>query len=80
MERFIPTQSWVLKAKYALEGVIYEYDESKGQAADEFDKIRAVPADRVVATFEGSWKGQIWWKRKGEKVRFPLPLSLLWCA
>ncbi|CEH16964.1 Oxysterol-binding protein [Ceraceosorus bombacis] len=60
-------ESWVLKAKYALEGVIYEYDESKGQPATEFDKVRQVPQDRIVATFEGSWKGQITWKKKGDK-------------
>lgn len=57
-----------MKAKYALEGVIYEYDESNSQAAEEFDKVRQVPQDRIVATFEGSWKGQITWKKKGDKV------------
>jgi hypothetical protein len=53
-----------MKAKYALEGVIYEYDADK---EDELDKIKSVPQDRIVATFEGSWKGQITWKKKGEK-------------
>lgn len=59
-------QSWVLKAKYALEAIIYEYDPS---TEDEFDKIRSVPQDRIVATLEGTWKGTITWKKKGDKVR-----------
>jgi predicted secreted protein len=58
-------QSWVMKAKYALEAVIYEHDPSH---EDGYDKIRAVPQDKVVATLEGTWKGQITWKKKGEKV------------
>jgi hypothetical protein len=57
-----------MKAKYALEAVVYEYDESKGQAAEEYKRIRDVPQDRVVATLEGTWKGAITWKRKGDKV------------
>ncbi|PWN96789.1 hypothetical protein FA09DRAFT_299451 [Tilletiopsis washingtonensis] len=60
-------ESWVMKAKYALEAVVYEYDESKGQAAEEYKRIRDVPQDRVVATLEGTWKGAITWKRKGDK-------------
>lgn len=60
-----PLQSWVMKAKYALEGVIYEYEAGK---EDECDKIKSVPQDRIVATIEGTWKGQITWKKKGDKV------------
>lgn len=56
------------KAKYALEGVIYEYDSSKEGADVEFSQAKDVPADRIVATLEGSWKGQIYWKHKGDKV------------
>jgi hypothetical protein len=54
-----------MKAKYALEAVIYEYDPSK---EEEIDKVRSVPQDRVVASVEGTWKGQITWKKKGDKV------------
>lgn len=70
-------ESWLLKAKYALEGVIYEYDydasTSRGDGSDsdpaeEYKTIKEVPQDRVVATFEGTWRGKITWKRKGEKV------------
>jgi hypothetical protein len=64
-EYLTSTQSWVMKAKYALEGVIYEYDAGK---EDECDKIKSVPQDRIVATIEGTWKGQITWKKKGDKV------------
>lgn len=56
-----------MKAKYALEAVIYEHDPSK---EDDFDKIRSVPQDRIVATVEGTWKGQVTWKKKGDKVSY----------
>ncbi|MCO5589917.1 hypothetical protein L7F22_043886 [Adiantum nelumboides] len=59
-------ESWVGKAKYALEGVVYEYEEGK-EDPEQYTTIRDVPSDRVVLTFEGSWKGQIQWKLKGEK-------------
>ena len=55
-----------MKAKYALEAVIYEYEAG---TEDEYEKIKAVPQDKVVATVEGTWKGQVTWKRKGDKVR-----------
>lgn len=54
-----------MKAKYALEGVIYEY--SPSSSAEEFTSIRDIPTDRIVATFEGTWRGRVTWKRKGEK-------------
>lgn len=54
-----------MKAKYALEGVIYEYDQGK---EEEYEKSKNVPQDLIVATFEGTWKGQITWKKKGDKV------------
>ncbi|PWN36740.1 uncharacterized protein FA14DRAFT_112093, partial [Meira miltonrushii] len=59
-------ESWVGKAKYALEGVVYEYEEEK-EDPEQYTTIRDVPADRVIMTFEGTWKGQIHWKLKGEK-------------
>lgn len=55
-----------MKAKYALEGVIYEYEPG---SENEYEKIKSVPQDKIVATVEGTWKGQITWKRKGDKVR-----------
>ena len=59
-------ESWVGKAKYALEGVVYEYEEGKDDP-EQYTTIKDVPSDRVVLTLEGSWKGQINWKLKGEK-------------
>ncbi|PWN30970.1 hypothetical protein BDZ90DRAFT_229961 [Jaminaea rosea] len=58
-------ESWLMKAKYALEGVIYEYDSPDD--ADQYKAVKDVPGDKVVATFEGTWRGKITWKRKGEK-------------
>ncbi len=65
-----PTKSWLAKAKYAVEGVVYEYDEGAGEDPDEYSKIKQVPQDRVVATIDGVWRGDIHYKLKGEKVRF----------
>lgn len=57
-------ESWLMKAKYALEGVIYEYEEGQEEA---YTSIKEVPADKIVATFEGTWRGKITWKRKGDR-------------
>ncbi|TKY85452.1 hypothetical protein EX895_005614 [Sporisorium graminicola] len=58
-------ESWITKAKYALEGVIYAY--GPNDDADEYTSAKQVPQDKVLATFEGSWKGKITYKRKGDK-------------
>ncbi|KAN0065665.1 hypothetical protein ACQY0O_000795 [Thecaphora frezii] len=58
-------ESWLSKAKYALEGCIYEYGASDDP--EEFASVKQVPADRIVATFEGTWRGRITYKRKGDK-------------
>lgn len=60
-------ESWLMKAKYALEGVIYEYEGGDEDSATEFKTIKEVPQDRVVATLEGTWRGKITWKRKGDR-------------
>ncbi|CAO1626175.1 unnamed protein product [Parajaminaea phylloscopi] len=60
-------ESWLLKAKYAVEAVIYTYEAGKEESAEEFKSIKEVPQDRVVATIEGTWKGKITWKRKGDR-------------
>ncbi|PWN48611.1 hypothetical protein IE53DRAFT_399359 [Violaceomyces palustris] len=59
-------ESWVMKAKYALEGCIYEYDPAQDDA-EEYSRIKQVPPEKVVATFEGCWRGKIFYKRKGDK-------------
>lgn len=60
-------ESWLMKAKYALEAVIYEYDANEDGADEQYRSIREAPGDKVVATVEGTWRGRITWKRKGEK-------------
>lgn len=39
---------------------MYEYEEGK---EEEYTKIKNVPQDKVVAKFEGSWRGKITWKK-----------------
>ncbi|KAE8228299.1 hypothetical protein CF326_g6773 [Tilletia indica] len=56
-------ESWVGKAKYAFEGVIYEYEGDPEQ----YKRSKEVPQDSVVATIEGSWKGKITYTKRGEK-------------
>ncbi|GAC97547.1 predicted oxysterol binding protein [Pseudozyma hubeiensis SY62] len=58
-------ESWISKAKYALEGVIYEYEPNDDP--EEYTSAKQVPSDKVLATFEGCWKGKITYKKKGDK-------------
>jgi len=51
-------ESWLGKAQYALEGVIHTYEEGVTQHS-EWTKVKHVPKSRVVASFDGSWKGRI---------------------
>jgi hypothetical protein len=60
-------QSWLGKPKFAVEGVIIAYNPDKPEE-EEWSKIKNVPSDRILATLEGSWRKQIKYKRKGEKV------------
>lgn len=43
---------------YALEGVIHTYEEGETEH-EEWTKVKHVPEDRIVAYFDGSWKGRI---------------------
>lgn len=43
---------------FALEGVIHTYDEGETEH-EEWTKAKYVPTDRIVAHFDGSWKGRI---------------------
>lgn len=60
-------QSWLGKPKFALEGVIFSYNPDKPEE-EEWNKIKNVPSDRILASLEGSWRKQIKYRRKGEKV------------
>ncbi|KAK0537689.1 hypothetical protein OC835_001661 [Tilletia horrida] len=54
-------ESWVGRAKYALQGIIYEYDpETEGEDIKEkHRKIADVKPERVRVHIAGSWKGLI---------------------
>jgi len=43
---------------FALEGVIHTYEEGETEH-EEWTKAKHVPTDRIVAYFDGSWKGRI---------------------
>ncbi|GHJ83931.1 hypothetical protein NliqN6_0333 [Naganishia liquefaciens] len=59
-------EPWLGKPKFALEGVIFSYNPDKPEE-EEWSKIKNVPADRILANLEGSWRKQIKYRRKGEK-------------
>ncbi|GAA5995419.1 uncharacterized protein JCM10292_005159 [Rhodotorula paludigena] len=71
-------ESWITRPRFLVEGVVYdsfagEADPSgafEAGAADEkrFSRIRQVPKDRVVGTFEGNWRGEIKWRKAGEST------------
>jgi hypothetical protein len=50
-------QSWLGKARYLVDGVVYEYDE--GSDGENYTKAKQVPEDRVVARISGSWRGKL---------------------
>jgi len=51
-------ESWIGRAMFALEGVIHTYEEGETEH-EEWTKVKHVPADRIIAHFDGSWKGRI---------------------
>ncbi|KAL8280203.1 hypothetical protein RQP46_007317 [Phenoliferia psychrophenolica] len=57
-------ESWLMKSKFLVEGVIYTYEE--GQEST-YTKIKHVPTAAIVATLSGCWRGEIRWKRAGAK-------------
>jgi hypothetical protein len=58
-------KSWLGRAHYLVEGVIHTVFESDTTKCSEWTKVKHVPQHRIVATFEGSWRGLIRWKRVG---------------
>jgi hypothetical protein len=58
-------ESWLGKAHFLLEGVVHLVYESDGERCDEWTKVKHVPRDRVIACFEGSWRGGVKWRRVG---------------
>jgi len=64
-------ESWLGKAQYALEGVIHTYEEGETEH-EEWTKVKHVPKDRIVACFDGSWKGLIRYRLEN-RVPSPSP-------
>ncbi|QRV96260.1 oxysterol binding protein [Ceratobasidium sp. AG-Ba] len=65
-------ESWIGKAQFLLEGVIHTFDPSNAEECSTWTKVKQVPASRIVATFEGTWRGLIKWKRVDETDSRPL--------
>lgn len=63
-------ESWLGKPHYALEGVIHTYTEGESEV-EEWTKVKHVPQTRVVAVFEGSWRGVIRWRRASSAYSAP---------
>ncbi|KAG8733022.1 hypothetical protein FRC10_000474 [Ceratobasidium sp. 414] len=59
-------ESWIGKAQFLLEGVVHTYDPSDPEECASWTKVKQVPPSRVVATFDGTWRGMIKWKKTGE--------------
>jgi len=58
-------ESWLGKAHFLCEGVIHTV--TPGETCHlEWTKVKHVPTSRVIATFDGSWKHLIRWKRVEE--------------
>ncbi|KAF5350987.1 hypothetical protein D9756_008295 [Leucocoprinus leucothites] len=57
-------ESWLGRAHFLAEGVIHTVHEGETEH-EEWTKVKHVPADRIVAVFDGSWRGHIRWRRVG---------------
>ncbi|KAI0336723.1 hypothetical protein GY45DRAFT_1290568 [Cubamyces sp. BRFM 1775] len=55
-------ESWLGRAQFQCEGVIHTYD-PKESVHEEWTRVKHVPHERVLAVFDGSWRGRIRWKR-----------------
>lgn len=58
-------ESWLGRAHFLLEGVIHTVFESDANHCAEWTKVKHVPQNRIVAVFDGSWRGKIRWRRVG---------------
>ncbi|KAJ7054499.1 hypothetical protein C8F01DRAFT_491872 [Mycena amicta] len=57
-------ESWLGRAHFLVEGVIHTVVEGDTQH-NEWTKVKHVPLPRVVAVFDGSWRGRVRWRRVG---------------
>ncbi|KDR68350.1 hypothetical protein GALMADRAFT_256976 [Galerina marginata CBS 339.88] len=58
-------ESWLGRAHFLVEGIIHTVFEHDTNHCAEWTKVKHVPRDRIVAVFDGSWKGKVRWKRVG---------------
>ncbi len=58
-------ESWLGRAYFLLEGVIHTVFESDANHCAEWTKVKHVPQHRIVAVFDGCWRGKIRWRRVG---------------
>ncbi|GAA6015384.1 hypothetical protein JCM8202_002451 [Rhodotorula sphaerocarpa] len=71
-------ESWITRPRFLVEGVVYESSPNEAASdpeADQIDgsdrrftKVKQVPKDRIVGTFEGNWRGEVKWTKKGESA------------
>ncbi|KAF8734919.1 Oxysterol-binding protein, partial [Rhizoctonia solani] len=65
-------ESWIGRSQFLVEGVIHSYNPSEPDECASWTKVKSVPQSRVVATFDGTWRGLIKWKRVGSSETYPL--------
>ncbi|CAE6463052.1 hypothetical protein ACGC1H_002134 [Rhizoctonia solani] len=58
-------ESWIGRSQFLVEGVIHTYNPADPDECSSWTKVKSVPQSRVVATFDGTWRGLIKWKRAG---------------
>ncbi|CAG7847793.1 Oxysterol-binding protein-like protein 1 [Serendipita indica DSM 11827] len=56
-------EPWLGAPRFLVEGVIYKY--TPGPEQEAWTKVKQVPKDLVVATFDGCWRKSINWKKNG---------------
>ncbi|KAF9486277.1 hypothetical protein BDN70DRAFT_794567 [Pholiota conissans] len=62
-------ESWLGRAHFLVEGIIHTVFDSDANHCAEWTKVKHVPKDRVVAVFDGTWRGHMRWKRVGTGIR-----------
>ncbi|KAG8955057.1 hypothetical protein FRC03_011290 [Tulasnella sp. 419] len=66
-------ESWIGKPQFLLEGCIHTYDpDSPKKEWETWTKVKHVPVKSVVATFSGSWRKKIEWKKAGSNTSHTL--------
>ncbi|KIM69489.1 hypothetical protein SCLCIDRAFT_1207922 [Scleroderma citrinum Foug A] len=68
-------ESWIGRAHFLVEGVIHRYQEGETEH-EQWTKVKHVPQTRVLAHFEGCWRGQIRWRRTSSALASQSCVSL----